>query len=852
MGSNAIVALSAPPVLAPFLSLPKTQGGSTGFYSPIITKGTTTWGTAPIESYTPLTKTYLVDYGLQPSVRITLGPDVMPAATTSHDPIMITEASTTSPSSFPTTDSTAASTPAPGQATTLSPAAVGGIVAGALILLTLILSLWWWQLNRRRSRSRVASGLSTWRKVCKTFDTLSSSIAAACDAHPSLATSMLMILSLLLAILSALGHHLFFSKLNQTEVQYWATVTVGRLTATWQQLNSYAGNALAILTKILLSIAVGIAYMQVFWYAAKRHPKPCLRKVAELDTAYGALNNPLVVFHVPLWLHNRALILIAVTAWLLPIIAVVSPGTLQIQPQPKSPTPTFDLSVPNLDMRSLAFSSTISGVIGQSGYGYDFTYNGPSMAVERVAGAVALQGSILPITAPFPNATWSIRLQGPRLHCEEVSDTMRTIIEEELAGFTFREQECFTPPVLVAWSQNSSTPLGMNASRLTQDYAAITIVLIPSLLKASSKAPWNPAACERIDSSRDPKLTPLIMPGDDALYALSCSLVESNYNIYFDYANGSQTIVGRTSGNSDPVQPIASFSYVKAGNISDADLHTLTYSSIFAAFLRTIQGDIRSGLTEQTSLLVNSGILSTVLAQAKEMSFLDPDQVEKYMSPFYRTTLQKELRVESDPQYRGLAPGRSDTGSETLAELIEGLFENITISLLSSADLQPDSSSYTAPKLVTVSSVTYLNYYVYQPGKLWLAYGLGIGFTAMAVTLGLICICLNDAAYSNNFSTVLRIARNAHLSPEMQDRDSSGVDPLPKYISNALIDFYDTSMAKKGDEGSDLAHVEDKQPTAASALLADDESISSNAHHQATEHAVPVILHHANEHNAEP
>jgi hypothetical protein len=43
MGSNARVALYAPSTLAPYVSLPSTIGGSTGYYSPLIISGTSTW-----------------------------------------------------------------------------------------------------------------------------------------------------------------------------------------------------------------------------------------------------------------------------------------------------------------------------------------------------------------------------------------------------------------------------------------------------------------------------------------------------------------------------------------------------------------------------------------------------------------------------------------------------------------------------------------------------------------------------------------------------------------------------------------------------------------------------------------
>lgn len=43
MGSDALVAIYAPQQLAPYVSLPSTVGGSTGYYSPTVSSGTSTW-----------------------------------------------------------------------------------------------------------------------------------------------------------------------------------------------------------------------------------------------------------------------------------------------------------------------------------------------------------------------------------------------------------------------------------------------------------------------------------------------------------------------------------------------------------------------------------------------------------------------------------------------------------------------------------------------------------------------------------------------------------------------------------------------------------------------------------------
>lgn len=50
---------------------------------------------------------------------------------------------------------------------------------------------------------------------------------------------------------------------------------------------------------------------------------------------------------------------------------------------------------------------------------------------------------------------------------------------------------------------------------------------------------------------------------------------------------------------------------------------------------------------------------------------------------------------------------------------------------------------------------------------------------------------LNGASYSNNFSTIVRVARTADLSTDILDkeRDGFGRDPLPKYLKHARLNM---------------------------------------------------------------
>ena len=102
---------------------------------------------------------------------------------------------------------------------------------------------------------------------------------------------------------------------------------------------------------------------------------------------------------------------------------------------------------------------------------------------------------------------------------------------------------------------------------------------------------------------------------------------------------------------------------------------------------------------------------------------------------------------------------------------------------------RPNRSSTTNPPLVNVSSPTFHNVYFYAESKLWIAYGIALGISAIALIAGLVSIWINQTTYSDRFSTILRVAGSADLEVEILERDMDGHDPLPKYIGQAEITF---------------------------------------------------------------
>jgi hypothetical protein len=81
--------------------------------------------------------------------------------------------------------------------------------------------------------------------------------------------------------------------------------------------------------------------------------------------------------------------------------------------------------------------------------------------------------------------------------------------------------------------------------------------------------------------------------------------------------------------------------------------------------------------------------------------------------------------------------------------------------------------------------------YSYAATTLWIAYGIAILITALAVSMALMTIIDGNASYSRDFSTIMRMTSGAKLSATITEEDAAGHDPLPARLANAMISFHD-------------------------------------------------------------
>lgn len=136
-------------------------------------------------------------------------------------------------------------------------------------------------------------------------------------------------------------------------------------------------------------------------------------------------------------------------------------------------------------------------------------------------------------------------------------------------------------------------------------------------------------------------------------------------------------------------------------------------------------------------------------------------------------------------------------GLRPLATVMEELFQNITLSLLSVPNLLAPQSTNTT---VTVTSTH--NVYRYDAMRLWTAYGAALAAALLAAVIGLTSLVKAGASYSNRFSTVVRVSRDQSLAFTIDHQDRGGQDPLPDYIGKARFSVEDVQAGRKA-KGAD-------------------------------------------------
>lgn len=369
------------------------------------------------------------------------------------------------------------------------------------------------------------------------------------------------------------------------------------------------------------------------------------------------------------------------------------------------------MTVPNVDFLSLNFAN----VPVLQGTSPAWIYTSPQYAVDKIVIATAAGGTILPIQAPAPNSSWTLDFPGPSLTCVNLQDLPRDNIIQNVANAMISNG--FSNPYgYIAWTPDLTgiepfIPVAANGSfvqgstlrsgtldsshtptdppsNYSSSTATIFVATFPAIGNLSEEY------CNQSnDKSNDIDCTVMELQNSTII---ECGLYNTSYHADFQFIDGTQTVNITRAENiynniipiyfldsSGALGPLATLSLngtVNGFNLTE--VQTLAYQAVMDAFGGILVGTITNNNEEfGTVFTSNTSIMSTVLSETVELEFLS-----KYAASARGSLAQSIL------EYKSIYPGisASDTASYNLPlrQALEDLFQNTTISLMSSALLQ--------------------------------------------------------------------------------------------------------------------------------------------------------------------
>ncbi|KAI0380440.1 hypothetical protein F5Y04DRAFT_271432 [Hypomontagnella monticulosa] len=226
-----------------------------------------------------------------------------------------------------------------------------------------------------------------------------------------------MVAQLFLGLFGALGHHLYYQRLDGQQ-------------AIDPQWPTRFGTALSFFVKAVLISSVEIAYKQQAWVVVKRQSL----KVSTLDALFAATHNPFGFMRPEFLLKAPVSVAIAALVWALPLCAIASPSTLILRDDSRSREANCN-NVPILNMsreNGYGFDSDDNGRAGMSywiTYGSDenpdggkWVYTSPSQELERLfrLSILSVSGPLKPPNPCHPGTTcrYSMEFDAPAYRCE--------------------------------------------------------------------------------------------------------------------------------------------------------------------------------------------------------------------------------------------------------------------------------------------------------------------------------------------------------------------------------------------------------------------------------------------------
>ncbi|KIW34877.1 uncharacterized protein PV07_01624 [Cladophialophora immunda] len=490
-----------------------------------------------------------------------------------------------------------------------------------------------------------------------------------------------------------------------------------------------AGTALAFLSRLCLAVGTGVAYDQWMW--VNLHAKP--HEIGSLDSMFAILGNAFEFLAVRIWWRRPILALLAAMTWLLPISAIITPGTLSVQPVLVSETGA--LVVPQ---RSFTTDSNLfCGVITDAN---TTTYASMSTGLSNPTFATVLSNSVLPLESSSTNLTFNLQFFGPAVSCdmssdEEFSWAKRAMLEYEnmtdtrVFYFGWAPQPGWGPDVNGSFFASTDVQIGNNRlDFVSKDAARVFIYLNTTGVDESG--------------NRIPDFV-----GKAEAQMMTCALYNASYDAHFEVKSTGAQFVTASPKFENWMPALSSME----GTLQDPRVRQqMNMQAVMESFVMMIGGPI---------------------TYSNDISFPTTNSV-------YAPGMNQALFPAR--------PGLNQTDLTLLqAKQNEMLFRNITLSMrygVVSGTVGEDQTTASAVRQRFESQ------FVYEPRALLVAYGLSAFFALICVLLGVHALLHNGASYTNSFSTIVRVTRDPALSRLIADEgDLQGAEPVPKHIHRAEV-----------------------------------------------------------------
>lgn len=345
-----------------------------------------------------------------------------------------------------------------------------------------------------------------------------------------------------------------------------------------------------------------------------------------------------------------------------------------------------------------------------------YEYYGPSQALRRLVTAVSTQGSVLPVESPGLNASYATAFDAPAIRCSELPQDEQLVIQRNLADYIqttscdgatayrvwFGRLPYITPEMGNPNASTASDPSDLESTGQTLGVmapaaAAFRVAVLPRMLSMSSGESGTliePLACTYkknglLGKDVDRPLRDLAVNST----MLQCALYNATYNVGFSYINGVQQVsaeVGETDeailalkglygpGGTDCAHKVIDDAKVKC-EFDLTSVRRLSYLAMLDSLLGVIGGTV--GIY-QAKLDVNSFVTRTTLMDATELKFMS-DYAFQVNDASHKPFMQIALNDYGRPDIAGLMDPGVLGKSQSLIQGIEQMFQNMTISLLS-------------------------------------------------------------------------------------------------------------------------------------------------------------------------